>query len=53
MRFIAHYIHRHHEKPDYWLTFYGDTQNEALRIADKRVRKGFILHTLKQQLGKD
>lgn len=53
MTFTAHYMHRRHEKPDYWRTVAADGLNEAQKLADIYTRKGFVCVGIKQQLGKE
>jgi hypothetical protein len=51
MRFLAQYINR---KADdvipYYRTVFGDDINEALRIAERYTRKGYIMARLTQQI---
>lgn len=43
MKFIAKYQHRRHAEPEYFRTITNaDSLNEALRIAEKFTRKGYI-----------
>lgn len=43
MRFLARYMHRRHERSEYWRTIYADTLNEAIKQAERYTRKGFIM----------
>lgn len=45
MKFICHYIGR---EDDYFRICYGDTINEATRNAERYVRVGYVLATVKQ-----
>lgn len=42
MRFIARYMHRRHEQPEYFLTIWADELNEAIKAAQRFTRKGYI-----------
>lgn len=42
MRFKARYLHRRKEKPEYWRTVWGDSASEAMKLAERYTRKGFI-----------
>ncbi len=49
MRYKARYIHRKKESPDYWFTIYGDNPNEAMRIAERYTKKGFLCVGVKSE----
>ena len=42
MRYKARYIHRRQQEPEYFRIVYGDSVNDALRMAEKYTRKGFL-----------
>jgi len=42
MRFIARYMHRRHEAPEYYKTIFADTLNEAIKAAQRFTRKGYL-----------
>lgn len=42
MRYLARYIHRRKEAPDYHRTIHADTLNEAIKQAERYTRKGYI-----------
>jgi hypothetical protein len=46
MVFKARYIHRRQEAPEYWRTIHADTLNQAVTLAEKYTRKGYILCNL-------
>lgn len=48
MIYQAKYMHRRHEQPEYWRTICADSLNEAIKIADRYARNGFICVGLKQ-----
>lgn len=43
MKFTARFMHRRHEKPEYFRTIYADTINEAIGLARRYERKGYIM----------
>jgi len=51
MTFIARYIHRRGQQPEYFRTVYGDTLKEAMEEADKYARNGYICAGIKQKEG--
>lgn len=45
----AHYIHRTDAtKRDYYRTIYADSINEAITIANRGARKGYVFKTLRK-----
>jgi hypothetical protein len=49
MTFKARYMHRRQLEPEYYRTVYADTLNEAIRLANRYARKGFIMAGVTQQ----
>lgn len=49
MKFIARYIHRRGESPEYHRTVYADSINEAIKLAERFTRKGFICCGVKSE----
>lgn len=43
MKFLARYMHRRHEQPEYYRVVYADSINEAINQAIKYTRKGYIM----------
>jgi len=41
--YIARYMHRRGQEPDYYRTVDGDTLNDATRAAERYTRKNFIM----------
>ena len=42
MKYLARYMHRRHEAPEYYRTIFADSVNEAIKQAERYTRKGFI-----------
>lgn len=42
MRFKARYLHRRGEFAEYYRTVWADSVNEAIRIAERYARKGYL-----------
>ena len=47
MRFKAHFKHKSIERFEYHRTIDADSLEEAIKIADKWARKGFVCVTIK------
>lgn len=43
MKFTARYMHHRHEQPEYFRTVHADSINEAIKLAERFTRKGFIM----------
>jgi hypothetical protein len=51
MTWIARYVDRARQKPDYFRTIHADSLNEAIKIAELYTRKGYLFLSTKQKRG--
>lgn len=42
MKFLARYLSLSGDKPEYYRTIYADSVNEAIKLADRYTRKGYL-----------